>query len=267
MDDQETHVMTEPVLLVDKAGGLAVLTLNRPQRLNALSLELRRALFETFAALEADPQTRVVILTGAGRAFSAGLDLEELGNGAAIHGRKEVWADTGAAIRSFSGPVIGAINGAAVTGGFEIALACDLLIASTTARFADTHGRVGLLSGWGLSQRLSRVIGLARAKELSLTGNFLGAETAERWGLVNRVVTPEALLRTCRELAEAMLSVAPDFLPHYKHVIDAGYYMSLNDGMAFEARESRIWNDSVSASTIASRREQLLARGKQQVGE
>ena len=170
--------MTESVLLVDKADGLAVVTLNRPQRLNALSLELRHALFDTFVALEADPAMRVVILTGAGRAFSAGLDLEELGNGVAIHGRREPWADTAAAIHNFSGPVIGAINGVAVTGGLELALACDMLIASNQARFADTHGRVGLLAGWGLSQRLSRAIGLARAKELSLTGNFLDAATA-----------------------------------------------------------------------------------------
>ncbi len=259
--------MTEPVLLIDKADGLAVLTLNRPQRLNALSLELRRALFETFAALETDGQTRVVILTGAGRAFSAGLDLEELGSGAAIHGRKQPWADTGAAVRSFSGPVIGAINGAAVTGGFEIALCCDMLVASSQARFADTHGRVGLLAGWGLSQRLSRVIGLARAKELSLTGNFLDATTAERWGLVNRVVAAEALLPTCRELASAMLSVAPEFLPLYKRVIDSGYHMNLEDAMAFEARESRAWNEGVSAATIESRRTEIMARGKQQVGD
>ena len=257
--------MTEPVLLVDKVGGLAVLTLNRPQRLNALSLELRRVLFETFATLEADAETRVVILTGAGRAFSAGLDLDELGSGAAIHGRQEVWANTAAAVRSFSGPVIGAINGAAVTGGFEVALACDLLIASSNARFADTHSRVGLLAGWGLSQRLSRVIGLARAKELSLTGNFLNADTAERWGLVNRVVAPDALLDTARELAAAMLSVAPDFLPRYKQLIDVGYHLSLDDAMALEARESRAWNNSVSAATIAARREQIVARGNQQV--
>lgn len=259
--------MTEPVLLIDKADGLAVLTLNRPARLNALSLELRQALFETFAALEADDQTRVVILTGAGRAFSAGLDLEELGSGAAIHGRKQPWADTGAAVRSFSGPVIGAINGAAVTGGFEIALACDMLIASSNARFADTHGRVGLLAGWGLSQRLSRMIGLARAKELSLTGNFLDAATAERWGLVNRVVAPEALLPACRELASAMLGVAPQFLPRYKRVIDEGYHMNLADAMAFEARESRAWNEQVSAASIEARRGAIMARGKQQVGE
>ncbi|MBK6658816.1 MAG: enoyl-CoA hydratase [Proteobacteria bacterium] len=259
--------MTAPVLLVDKADGLAVLTLNRPERLNALSLELRQALFETFAALETDGETRVVILTGAGRAFSAGLDLAELGSGAAIHGRKQPWADTGAAVRSFSGPVIGAINGAAVTGGFEIALCCDMLIASSNARFADTHGRVGLLAGWGLSQRLSRVIGLARAKELSLTGNFLDAATAERWGLVNRVVAPDALLATCRELAAAMLSVAPEFLPLYKRVIDEGYHMDLGEAMAFEARESRAWNDSVSAASIEARRGQIMARGKQQVSD
>ena len=259
--------MTESVLLVDKADGLAVVTLNRPQRLNALSLELRHALFDTFVALEADPVMRVVILTGAGRAFSAGLDLEELGNGVAIHGRREPWADTAAAIHNFSGPVIGAINGVAVTGGLELALACDMLIASNQARFADTHGRVGLLAGWGLSQRLSRAIGLARAKELSLTGNFLDAATAERWGLVNRVVEPAALLPTCRELAQAMLGVNAEFLPLYKRVIDTGYGLPLSDAMAFEARESRAWNDGVSAATLAGRRAQIVARGKQQSGE
>lgn len=259
--------MSDSVLLVDKADGLAVLTMNRPARLNALSLELRRALFETFTALEADPATRVVILTGAGRAFSAGLDLGELGSGAAIHGRREPWADTAAAIRSFSGPVIGAVNGVAVTGGFELALNCDLLVASTEARFADTHGRVGLLAGWGLSQRLSRVIGLARAKELSLTGNFIDAATAERWGLVNRVVAPDALLPACHELAQAMLGLGEDFLPTYKRVIDHGYDMPLGAALAYEKAQSLAWNDGVSADSIEGRRAAILARGKQQVGD
>ncbi|MGE0860048.1 MAG: enoyl-CoA hydratase [Gammaproteobacteria bacterium] len=257
--------MSEPVLLIDKSDGLAVVTMNRPERLNALSLELRRALHDGFAALQADPNVRVVILTGAGRAFSAGLDLSELGSGAAIHGRSEPWADTGAAIRSFKGPVIGAVNGVAVTGGFELALNCDLLIGSTAARFADTHGRVGLLAGWGLSQRLSRVIGLARAKELSLTGNFIDATTAERWGLLNRVVEPEALLPACRELASAMLGLAPDFLPTYKRVIDEGYGMPLEAALSYEKAESRTWNARISADSIEARRGAILARGKQQV--
>ncbi|HYC56632.1 MAG TPA: enoyl-CoA hydratase-related protein [Candidatus Binatia bacterium] len=113
-------------------------------------------------------------------------------------------------------PVIGAINGFAITGGFELALACDVLIASTQARFADTHARVGLVPGWGLSQRLSRAVGIYRAKEISLTGNYVSAEQAEHWGLVNRVVASQDLLPACRALAEDMLSCVPATLRAYK---------------------------------------------------
>src|SRR5690606_6689039 len=102
--------------------------------------------------------------------------------------------------------VVVAVNGPAITGGFELALAGDVVVASTAARFADTHARVGVMPGWGLSQKLSRTIGIYRAKELSLTGNFLDAERAERWGLVNRVVEPEALMPTALGLASDMLS-------------------------------------------------------------
>src|SRR5262249_56634240 len=121
------------------------------------------------------------------------------------------------------GPIIGAINGVAVTGGFELALACDVLIVSTAARFADTHARVGVMPGWGLSQKLARVIGIYRAKELSLTGNYLSAEQAEAWGLVNRIVPAEALLPTCEALARDMLSCVPEVVRRYKQVIDSGY--------------------------------------------
>ena len=114
-----------------------------------------------------------------------------------------------AAMDSCAQPIIGAVNGFAITGGFEVALACDFLVASTEARFADTHARVGIIPGWGLSQKLSRLIGLGRAKELSLTGNYLSAEQAERWGLVNRVVAPAELLPTCRQLARDMLKDFP----------------------------------------------------------
>src|SRR5260370_17359052 len=113
------------------------------------------------------------------------------------------------AIRGCPKPVIGAINGVAITGGFEVALACDVLIASTTARFADTHARVGVMPGWGLSQKLPRVIGLYRAKELSLTGNYLSAAQAEAWGLVNRVVPPDELLPPSRAPPPDILSSMP----------------------------------------------------------
>ena len=256
--------MNEPVLLVEKSAGFATVTLNRPYKMNALSVELRRAIADSFSALEADPDIAVVILTGAGRAFCAGLDLEELGRGSAQIGRGESWGDPGAAMSRFSGPIIGAINGVAVTGGFELALACDILIASSAARFADTHGRVGLSPAWGLSQKLPRLIGLARAKEVSLTGNFLDAATAERWGLVNRVVEPEQLLPTSRQMAGEMLSMVPGFLSHYKRLLDTGYGMNFSDALEYEARTSLAYNSAVNASQVEARRGGVRARGKQQ---
>src|SRR5882672_11430868 len=191
--------MTDSVLLVDKRDGITTLTLNRPESMNALSQALRMALVEAFAELSNDEDTKVVILTGAGRAFCAGLDLRELSatgmtaKDAVVGGPTDIVR----AMEAFDRPIIGAINGFAITGGFEVALACDILIASSAAQFADTHARVGVMPGWGLSQKLSRTIGIYRAKELSLTGNYLSAEQAAEWGLVNRVVAPEALLPTC----------------------------------------------------------------------
>src|SRR5690606_34940940 len=146
-----TETTQAPLVLVEKSGGLAIVTLNRPSAMNALSHGLRSALAETFEKLEADPETRVVILTGAGKAFCAGLDLKELGGDTSALGGKEGGVnavvtdlDPATSIGRFSGPVIGAVNGAAITGGFELALACDVLICSSEARFADTHARVGI---------------------------------------------------------------------------------------------------------------------------
>jgi enoyl-CoA hydratase len=135
-------------------------------------------------------------------------------------------------------PIIGAVNGPAITGGFEIALSCDVLIASTRARFADTHARVGVLPGAGLSQRLSRAIGIYRAKYLSLTGNFLSAEQAAEWGLVSHVVEPEALLDTAEKIAADMLSAMPAMLAPIKAIIDEGFAGTLGDGLEAEARAS-----------------------------
>ena len=260
--------MAEPVLLVERRDGVAVLTLNRPEAMNALNGALRRALAEALAEAQADPETRALILTGAGRAFCAGLDLKELGRGdGPVGGRGETSVDLLAAMAAFEGPIIGAINGAAVTGGFEVALACDVLIASEQARFADTHARVGILPGWGLSQRLSRAIGIYRAKELSLTGNYLDAAQAERWGLVNRVVPAEALLDTCRALARDMLSVVPAALTGYKRIIDDGFAASFGEGLALEARRSREANGEVTAEELEQRRSSVRERGRAQTRE
>lgn len=259
--------MTDDILLVERTDGIATVTLHRPASLNALTRELRARIAATFRELDADGSTRVVILTGAGRAFCAGIDLKELGSGESQVGApRDPAYDPTAAMAAFRGPVIGAINGAAVTGGFELALGCDLLIASPSARFADTHGRVGVHPAWGLSQRLSRLIGIGRAKEMSLTGNFVDAVTAERWGLVNRVVDADELLPTCRRLAADMLSLEPDMLVSYKRVIDDGYALSFGEAMALEARVAVDYNAAVSPEAVEARRRAVLDRGRQQNG-
>jgi enoyl-CoA hydratase len=258
--------MSEPVLLVERTGEIATVTLNRPHAMNALSRELRGEIARAVDELEADPEVRVMILTGAGRAFCAGLDLKELGQkGLANPNDAVVTGDPVRSLGRFSGPIIGAINGVAITGGFELALACDVLIASTDARFADTHARVGVMPGWGLSQKLSRAIGIWRAKELSLTGNFLSAQQACDWGLVNRVVAPDELMPACRALAADMLSVIPSMLVNYKKVIDQGFAQPFGEAMATESRVARAANTAVSPEEVEARREAIRARGKTQI--
>jgi len=245
--------------------GYAVLTLNRPNALNALSRALMAQLSDAIDRLQADPAVRVLILTGAGKAFCAGLDLKELGSGQASLGGREGAVnanDPVSALQRFRGPVIGAINGAAVTGGFELALACDMLLASPQARFADTHARVGIAPGWGLSQKLSRAIGIYRAREVSLTGNWVSAEQAATWGFVNRVVPAEGLLDAARALARDMLSCVPEMLVRYKAIIDDGFALPFGEGMQLEKQRSREYNAAVGAAVIEARREGVRARNR-----
>ena len=255
--------MAEPVLLVDKTDGIATLTLNRPDKLNALSLELREALVEELGEIRTDDSIGVVILSGAGRAFCAGLDLKEMGDPNS-RSRKADPPDPPKLLRSLPQPVIGAINGIAVTGGFEVALSCDLLIATPETQFADTHSRIGILPGWGLSQRLSRVIGMARAKELSLTGNYLSADRAYEWGLVNRVVEREELMPTCIELAKDMLSCVPEAMRTHKRMIDHGFNLALGDAMSYELDMARM-HQSPPAELVAERRLEVQKRGREQI--
>ena len=256
--------MAEPVLKIEKQEGLAVATLNRPRVMNALSQELRSRIAETFRALEQDSEVGVVILTGAGKAFCAGLDLKELGGETKTAQAGTSDSEMLASIHEFSGPVIGAINGVAITGGFELALACDILIGSTEARFSDTHARIGLVPGWGLSQKLPRLIGISRAKEISFTGNHVPAEQAEAWGLLNRVVASDQLLDTCRNLGRDMLSCVPEVLRRYKQVIDEGYATTFSDGLALETRASRDYGRTLKPEVFASRRKSVQERGRAQ---
>jgi enoyl-CoA hydratase len=256
-------------LLLEKADGVAVVTLNRPDAMNALSKALRSELHKVMVALDKDDDVSVVILTGAGeRAFTAGLDLKELGSDPkAMSAANATGADENPvkAIELCPQPVIGAINGVAITGGFELALACDFLIASTNARFADTHARVGIMPGWGLSQKLSRMVGIGRAKEISLTGNFVSADEALAMGLVNRVVAPDQLLPTCEKLARDMLSCEPGMVSAYKRVIDEGFAGTFRDGRKLEVDASRAHARGVTPGQVAETRRKTMARGRDQV--
>jgi len=258
--------MSDPLVLVDRdTAGLAVVTLNRPQAMNALSVGLMAELAACIDALAADTTVRVLLLTGAGRAFCAGLDLKELGAGQGSLGRAGPGAprpDPVAAMERFAGPIIGAINGPAVTGGFELALACDVLVASPAARFADTHARVGIAPGWGLSQRLSRAIGPYRAREVSFTGNWVSAEQAAAWGFVNHVVAADELMPRARALATDMLGTVPEMLLRYKAVIRDGYGLPFGEGMQLERNRSRAFNAGVGADAVEARREAVRSRNR-----
>ena len=252
------------IVLVEKKDSFAIVTLNRPDSMNALSRELMQQLALTFRALQQDHTLSAVIVTGAGKAFCAGVDLQELSERGLESFTLDGDCDIQAAILEFDRPVIGAVNGVAATGGFELALWCDLLIASENARFADTHARVGLVSGWGLSQRLQRLIGINRARELSFTGNFLSAEKAEAWGLVSRVVSPEELLPTCEALATEMSSCDQTTLVRYKRVINEGAGMDLAAALQHERLAMDMHSATQTGDDIARRKDDVIKRGRKQ---
>ena len=256
------------LVTVERDGPVAVVTMNRPEAMNALSRGLRAQLAQVMKELDGEERIRAVVLTGAGtRAFTAGLDLKELGvEGLGAANASEALANPVKAIEQCRKPVIGAINGVAITGGFEVALACDILIGSENARFADTHARVGIMPGWGLSQKLARMIGISRAKELSLSGNFLDAQTACAWGLLNRVVPADELLGAAKQLAADIATADPGMVQAYKALIDEGYALSFGEGMALENAKSSAANSQVDKGEVEARRLAVMERGREQKG-
>ena len=254
--------MSENIVLVERDGPVAIVTMNRPDALNALSRALRAELVQTFTKLAEDDTVRAAILTGAGRAFTAGVDLKEAGETGFALGADGGEIDLAKGLASFPWPIIGAINGFAITGGFELALMCDVLLASENAKFADTHARVGIMPGWGLSQKLSRLIGISRAKELSFSGNFLDAETAERWGLVNHVYAADDLLPAAQKLAQEMATCDPELLRNYKRIIDDGFATSFGEGLTLEVKRSAEHVEGVTAQSVEAARKAVTARGR-----
>jgi enoyl-CoA hydratase len=254
--------MSTDELVVERDGEVAVVTLNRPERRNALTESLMACLWSTMEELESAEHVAAIILTGTDPAFCAGLDLKELSTtGANVHSTVVEWPWP-----KMSKIVIGAVNGAAVTGGLELALNCDFLIASQLATFADTHSRVGVLPGWGLTVQLPQAVGLRRAKEMSATGNYVNAELAFNWGLVNRVVPHSDLLALSMEIAHDIASNDLVTFSALLALYEENAAGTAAEGLAREWSISRKWRDTVFLpEDVAKRTESVQMRGRSQV--
>ena len=256
------------VVLLEVRDRIATVTINRPDARNALSSEVLRLLPQQLKVADDDAGVDVIILTGADPAFCAGLDLKELG----ASGANLAATGTGAGARRgpargpFPGlakPLIGAVNGVAITGGFELALNCDFLVASEHAKFGDTHTRVGVMPGWGLTVLLAEAIGVRRAREMSFTGNFMGAEEALRCGLVNHVVPHAELLPFTRRLAADIIG---NDQPGLRQIRSTYAEVTADvEGWETEAAHGREWRATrFSPERVAEQRAAIQARGRTQ---
>ena len=244
-------------ITLEKKEGIAKITLNRPQALNALNDQVFSEILAALDDVRKDDSVGVVVITGAGRAFSAGMDIKAIRERGTEEGSG---ADTSRlareaieAIENLPKPVIAMVNGYCLTGALELAMGCDVIIASENAVFGDTHARWGLRPTWGLSQRLPRAVGVMKAKELSFTADMISAQEAERIGLINKVVPAEKLEEATKELAEKMLSNSRGSIAAYKYLINQGMKADLATGLRLEAE---------AVITIEDTQERLQSFGK-----
>jgi enoyl-CoA hydratase len=255
------------MITTEVRGPAGIVTLDRPEARNALTGSMIRGLADALATFDADDAVRAIVLTGRDPAFCAGLDLADLA--ATFEG---AMADDNSAAGTRRGllpssrtPRIGAVNGAAVTGGLELALGCDFLIASERATFADTHARVGVMPGGGMTIRLPQAVGAARARQMSMTGNFIDAATACSWGLVNEVVEHAALLDRAVELAGAIADADAETIAELRTMYDQLSHRGDEEAFAEEARWSKRWmKERFSTSSFETRRSRIIERGSSQ---
>ncbi len=224
-------------LTVERDGLAAVVTINRPDALNALDVETMTEIGEAMAELAEDDGVAAVVVTGAGKAFVAGADIAELSKMGGMEARKasQLGQKTFLAIENLPKPVIAAINGFALGGGLELAMACDIRIASTKAKLGQPEVKLGVTPGFAGTQRLPRLVGFGRAKEMLLVGEPIDAETALAWGLVNRVVEPEALLDTAKEVANQIVSRGPAAVALVKACVNRGTNADIETGGCYES--------------------------------
>ena len=257
------------VVLFEVSEGIATITLNRPEARNALPTEVLRQLPQRMREADERDDVHVVILTGTDPAFCAGLDLKELGStggnlgsGSGADGRPNADGVRGP-FPKLDKPLIGAVNGVAITGGFELALNCDFLIASEHAKFGDTHARVGVMPGWGLTVLLPQAVGVRRAREMSFTGNFMLADEALARGLVNHVVPHAELMTFTRRIA---LDIIGNDQPGVRQIRRTYREIHADTaGWSIEARDGAEWRrNSFSPEKVAERRTKIQERGRKQ---
>jgi enoyl-CoA hydratase len=222
------------LVLFEDRGAVRVLTMNRPEARNALSTGLISALYAALIDADRDMSVRAVVLTGADPAFCAGLDLKQAQRDGSAYFERLHAENCITKVAQLSTPVLGAINGAAITGGMEMALGCDFLVASDRAVFADTHARVGILPGAGMTARLPGVVGTGMARRLSMTSEVIDAARAEKMGLVTEVVAHTQLLDRTVELATQICEVAAPIMQGLKEIYVAGAAATINPALAAE---------------------------------
>ncbi|WP_159819295.1 enoyl-CoA hydratase [Colwellia sp. 20A7] len=242
MSTIEANNQAPSPVLTEQIGKVALITLNRPGRLNAISEGMTSALINAIKTADAAKDVNVIVLTGAGRAFCAGVDLKDIADNDSNIVEEREMMET---FEQCKKPIIGAINGAAMTGGLELALYCDFLYAADSAIFGDTHAKVGLMPTWGMSQKLPRIIGINRTREMSLSGDIIDASTAMQWGLVNKLCSKETLLEETLTKAQSIAEHIQINTQNLKKLINEGWKSTLEQGLLLEEKYSFPHNKTV----------------------
>lgn len=241
--------MSFETILVEKKNAVATITMNRPQALNAITITMLKELKQAMDEAGEDSEIGVVILTGMGRAFSAGVDLKELGKmtlekgsiSAVLNDSARAFIDT---VQSILKVVIAKVNGYCFTGALELALACDLIVTAEEAKFGDTHAKWGLRPTWGMSARLPSIVGVQKARELSFTADTFTGREAASWGIANRAVPLAELDAAVQTLAEKILANSRGSLAGYKVLYNQGIGKTVTEAVEFEKKSKFLIEDS-----------------------
>ncbi|WP_369182658.1 enoyl-CoA hydratase [Streptomyces sp. Y1] len=231
-----TETDTYETILVERRGRVGLITLNRPKALNALNTQLMNEVVAAATAFDRDPEIGCLVVTGSEKAFAAGADIKEMQGNRFPDVYLDDWLGPWDRFGALRKPVVAAVAGFALGGGCELAMMCDVLLAADTAKFGQPEIKLGVIPGIGGSQRLTRAIGKAKSMELCLTGRMMGAEEAERAGLVSRIVPADQLLDEALSTAETIAAMSTPAAIMMKEAVNRAFETTLSEGVRFERR-------------------------------